>query len=91
MLGFLAEHELMDPAQARLARSRHLATAHHGERERPKALTEVAYRRLVTEAEATVASDQLLGWRDVAIVRLLRRRGPADRGAVGARSGGLCA
>ncbi len=71
MLCFLAEHELMDPAQARLARSRHLPTAHHGERERPKALTDVAYRRLVTEAEATVASDQLLGWRDVAIVRLL--------------------
>jgi integrase/recombinase XerC len=71
MLGFLADHELMDPTQARLARSRSLPAAHHGERECPKALTDVAYRRLLTEAEATVASDPLLGWRDVAIVRLL--------------------
>ena len=68
---FLAEHELLDRAQARLALARKLPSVPRGERERPKALDDSAYRRLVTVAEATVARDPLQGWRDVAIVRVL--------------------
>jgi len=68
---FLAEHDLIDRQQARLALARRLPAAAGGERERPKCLDEAAYRRLVTAAEATVARDPLQGWRDVAIVRIL--------------------
>ena len=71
MLGFLADHDLVDRQQARLARSRRLPPPARGERERPKAVSDVQYRRLLTEVEATVARDVLLGWRDVAMVRLL--------------------
>jgi len=71
MLTFGAEHDFIDRQQARLALARKLPAGPRGERERPKHLSDIAYRRLITEAEATVARDALLGWRDVAIIRVL--------------------
>lgn len=71
MVRFLAEHELIDRQQARLALARKLPRQPRGERERPKCLDDVAYRRLLTEAEAAITHHQLQGWRDLAIVRVL--------------------
>jgi site-specific recombinase XerD len=73
---FLAEHDLVDRDQARLALARRLPAAPSGERERPKCLDDPAVARLISAAEATVATDPLQGWRDVAIVRLLMDAGP---------------
>ncbi len=76
LVRFLADHDLIDRGQARLALARKLPSAQRGERERPKCLDDTAYRRLVTAAEARVATDALQGWRDVAIVRVLGDAGP---------------
>jgi len=74
-LRWLAEHELVDPRQARLALSVQLPRAEVEERERPHALSDEQYCRLVAQAEATVARDPLLGWHDVAIVRVVAEAG----------------
>lgn len=47
----LAEHELVDPRQARPALSVQLPRAEVEERERPHALSDEQYRRLVAQAE----------------------------------------
>lgn len=67
----LAQFGHLDPERARLVLARRLPPGPSGERERPKALDELAWRRLVTVAEAQVASHPLQGWRDLAIVRTL--------------------
>jgi len=72
---FLADHELIDRQQARLALARRLPAAPSGERERPKCLDDQALARLICATEATVARNPLQGWRDVAIVRVLADAG----------------
>ncbi len=72
---FLAEHDLVDRQQARLALARKLPGAPSGERERPKCLDDRALRALICAAEASVARDPVQGWRDVAIVRVLADAG----------------
>ena len=61
----------LEPERARLLLARRLPPGRSGERERPKALDELAWRRLVTAAEAEIAHHPLQGWRDLAIVRVL--------------------
>ncbi len=72
---FLAEHDLIDRDQARLALARKLPGAPSGERERPKCLDDRALGALICAAEASVARDPVQGWRDVAIVRVLADAG----------------
>jgi len=67
----LADFGHLDPERARLVLARRLPPGPSGERERPKALDELAWRRLVTTAEAQIAHHPLQGWRDLAIVRTL--------------------
>ena len=51
--------------------ARRLPPGPTGERERPQALDELAWRRLLTAAEAQIAHHPLQGWRDLAIIRTL--------------------
>ncbi len=67
----LAEFGHLDPERARLVLARRLPPGPTGERDRPKALDELAWRRLVAVAEAQIAHHPLQGWRDLAIVRTL--------------------
>ena len=67
----LAEFGHLDRESARLVLARRLPPGQTGERERPKALDEPCWRRLVTVAEAQVAHHPLQGWRDLAIIRTL--------------------
>ena len=54
-----------------------------GERERPQALDELAWRRLLTAAEAQVAHHPLQDWRDLAIIRTLGDAGLPARSSQG--------
>ena len=67
----LAEFGHLDPESARLILARRLPPGPSGERERPQALDELAWRRLLTAAEAQIAHHPLQGWRDLAIIRTL--------------------
>ena len=67
----LAAFGHIDPESARLVLARRLPPGPSGERDRPQALDELAWRRLVTAAEAQIAHDPLQGWRDLAIIRTL--------------------
>ena len=67
----LGEFGHLDPERVRLVLARRLPPGPTGDRGRPKALDELAWRRLVTVAEAQIAHHPLQGWRDLAIVRTL--------------------
>jgi site-specific recombinase XerD len=71
-LRFLLEQELVDQRQGRLALAVQGPRPKDVDGRRPiAALTERQYERLVGEGERVAAREPLLGWRDVAIVRLL--------------------
>ena len=73
-LRWLAEHELVDPARpGSPSRSSYRAPRSRS----ASVLTRCReqYCRLVAQAEATVARDPLLGWHDVAIVRVVAEAG----------------
>jgi len=71
LIRWALEHELVDRRQGELALSVRLPHAKRAARERPTALTEHLYGRLLAAAEAQKTRDQVQGARDVAIVRVL--------------------
>ena len=70
-LRWLADHELVSPAQARHALAVRLPAAERRGRDAPRALEREQYERLVREAKARIADDPLAGARDVALVLVL--------------------
>lgn len=70
---FLAEHEQLPGRQARAALAVRLPRANRTTRDVPKALSAEQYRRLIREAKARVADDELAlaGAGDLAIVLVL--------------------
>ncbi|MFZ0042570.1 MAG: tyrosine-type recombinase/integrase [Solirubrobacteraceae bacterium] len=80
---WLVDHEQLDAGQARLALSVQSPRPSDADARRAIiALTVAEYERLLTQAHAQVATDPLLGWRDVAIIRTL--------GECGLRAEELC-
>lgn len=67
----LSDFGHLDSERARLVLARRLPPGPSGERARPKALDELAWRRLVAVAEAQIAHHSLQGWRDLAMIRVL--------------------